>query len=217
MNDDWQNRLDKKIFDYLEGYSACHDYYHAKRVKNYAQKIAKSIRCDNEVLLAATWLHDSGFKGHEDDVANHRVYGMKLAEEFLPEVDFPEEKIKNVLEVIRLHDNYSWSKNHEDTDIVEAKIIQDADRIDAIGAIGIARLAYFFGTQQLPIYSESSILEDEIGRPNHSMLDQLKREVEHKWKNMNFGVSKEISIKKQKIIEEYLSELKREIGEVDGN
>jgi len=213
MKSDWQKKLENKIEEYLNEYSACHDFFHAKRVLKYALEISKEIECDCDILIASALLHDTGYKGHEDDIPNHQFYSMKLAQIWLPEVGFPEDKLEEVLEAIRLHDNFSWGESYESTDNVGAKVIQDADRIESIGAIGIARLGCFFGMKQYPIYSTSPVKSDKNDRPNHSMLDQLKRESSQKWKNMNFSISKKISKEKQEIISKYYEDLKNELEE----
>lgn len=217
MKNNWQGKLEKRIKDYLKGYTACHDYYHLDRVRDNAMKIAKEVDCDQEVLEAAALLHDIGYKGKEEDHKNHHIYSMEIANKWLPEVGFPQKKIPGVLEAIRLHDNLHWEKGKgEKTEHIETMIIQDADRMEVLGAIGIARLAYYFGEKGYPIYNSDPVPKTDLVWLNHSLLNQIKRESMKKWENMNFEISKEISKKSNKFLTMFYKQLKKELLEHHG-
>ncbi len=207
----WQQKLEMKIKTYLTGQSACHDFYHLDRVRDNAMTIEKEIDCDKEILEAAALLHDIGYKGHEGDDKNHHLYGMEVAKKWLPEVGFPNKKIPEVIEAIRLHDNFAWGHNGEKTDHIVTKIIQDADRIDALGAIGIARITYYHGEVGLPIYSDEELPDEKIVWADHSLLDQIRREPMKKWQYLNFPISKKISKKRSEFVEVFYNELKQEL------
>jgi len=134
----------------------------------------------------------------------------------LPEVGFPAKKINNVLEAIRLHDNYNWDEDGEKTDHVETMVIQDADRIELLGAIGIARLSYYFGEKGYPIYSDKDIPMSGKVWLNHSLVDQIKRDPIKKWKNMNFTYSRKISKGRYLFLIKFYNELKKEFKEHHG-
>jgi uncharacterized protein len=210
----WKSKLEKKIKAYLKGYSACHDFYHLERVHNYSLKIAKklpkNIKYDTNVLWAASFLHDIGYKNNEDDHKNHPVYGVKIAKNWLEEIDFPKEKTSDVLEVIRLHDNFHWEKNGEKTNHIETQIVQDSDRIDAIGAVGVARLAYFFGEKGRPIYNSNTMHKKDGKYFHYNLLGGLEREMK-KWDNMNFSISKKMSKKNYVIMKNFYQDLKKEL------
>ena len=97
MKNTWQTKLENKIKKYLAGYTACHDFYHLDRVRDNAMRIAKTIKCDKEVLEAAALLHDIGYKNHEDKDREHHIFGMEIAQKWLPQVGFPKEKIADVI------------------------------------------------------------------------------------------------------------------------
>lgn len=210
-NSSWKKKLENKVQQYLNDYSACHDFYHHKRTLKNALEIAKKIKCDEDVVYAGAILHDVGYKNNEKDAKKHPIYGMKLAQKWLKEVEFPKEKIADVLETIRLHDNFSWGHDHEATEHIETKIIQDADRIEAIGAIGVARFSYWFGENCFPIYDPKPVPESKEVWLDHSLLDQLRRDGIKKWENMNFDISKKISKKRAEFMGNYYKELKKEL------
>ena len=188
-NKTWKRKLEKKVKDYLKDYPACHDFYHHDRTKKYALEIAKKVKCDEDIVYAGALIHDIGYKGNEQDDSRHNHYGMKLAKKWLKEISFSAQKIDDVLEVIRLHDNVSWADDHEPTEHVEVKIVQDADRLDNLGAIGMARLSYYFGERGLPIYNPAKVGRTKKLFPHHSLLDQMNRSPMKSWKNLNFTAS----------------------------
>ncbi|MFA6963815.1 MAG: HD domain-containing protein [Patescibacteria group bacterium] len=215
MKYDWQDKLEKKIKEYLKGYTACHDFYHLERVKDIAIKISKNIACDEEILVAAVLLHDIGYKNHEDDDKHHFKYSMEIAKKWLPELGFPPAKMDDVLEAIRLHDNYAWGHDGEETNHVETKILQDADRLESMGAIGISRIAYYYGERGYPIVNDEPVPESKEVWLNHSFVDALDRGPLQKYENLNFPYSKEIAEKRYNFTKVFLDELKSEIKSED--
>ncbi len=211
MSKAWRKTIEQKVKKYLSEYPATHDFYHALRVKNYAFKIANKMEYDEDILFAAAMLHDIGYKGNEIKSRDHHIFSSKIANEWLKETNFPPRKIPDVLGVIRLHDNFSWGHDHEPTSHVETKIIQDADRIDAIGAIGIVRLAYFFGERGWPIYSPARIPQTRRVFLDHSLLDQFERSALKIWPNLNFSKSKKMTQKRYQFLQKFCQELKGEI------
>lgn len=112
-----------------------HDYYHAIRVYNNAKKILSIIKDDNindKIILTSTLLHDCvDHKLFGDDKINEQTTKIKklLAE------DYSSFEINEIIEIIQ---SISYSKNIKLTNI-NAQIVSDADRLDAIGAVGIIR------------------------------------------------------------------------------
>jgi uncharacterized protein len=134
-----------------------HDFLHVQRVYENARLILQIEEADEEVVLTAILLHElfNYPKGHPESSKSGDVCAEK-AEAVLREEGFPESKIPDVLDCIR---NHSFSKGVTPSTI-EGKIVQDADRLDAIGAIGIARC---FATCS------------EMGRPFYEPNDPLSR------------------------------------------
>ena len=108
-----------------------HAFDHTERVCNLALKIGKKEKADLDILKAAALLHDiSRLKEDNNEIECHAEHGAEMAEKILKEMNFPEEKIKNVDHSIKVH-RHSKGLSGETK---EAEILQDADRLDALGA-----------------------------------------------------------------------------------
>ena len=125
----------------LEGAEAGHDWFHIERVWKLSKKIAATETCNLEVVELSALLHDiADPKFHDGD----ETLALKISNEFLKNQNVSTEIIDQVLFVIK---NISF-KNRGETPkklSIELQIVQDADRLDAIGAIGIARTFNYGG------------------------------------------------------------------------
>lgn len=124
----------------LEGAEAGHDWFHTERVWKLSNFIAYEEGGDTLVIQLAALLHDiADAKFHNGDES----IGVSRASEFLNRIEIDKETIDKVLFIIK---HISFKNRNELTEepSLELKIVQDADRLDAIGAVGIAR-AFNFG------------------------------------------------------------------------
>ncbi len=126
-----------------------HAFDHTERVYNLAVKIAKTENADLDVIKAAALLRDIARQAESNGkVKCHAEEGAKIAEGVLKEMGFAKEKINNIVYAIEVH-RYSKGIKPETK---EAAIIQDADRLDALGAICIARVFSYGGKNNRPLY-----------------------------------------------------------------
>jgi uncharacterized protein len=143
-------KIQKKVEKMLDGRDPAHDFYHIMRVYKNAELIGRREGADMEVLLAAVLLHDLVVypKGSAkrsksaDDSAD-------MAEKILQDYGYSQEKIDKICYGIRTH---SYSKKLTPSTL-EGKILQDADRLDALGAIGIARTFSVGGSENRMFYN----------------------------------------------------------------
>ena len=132
----------------LEGAEAGHDWFHIVRVWKLSNKIAATETCNVAVVELSALLHDiADPKFHEGD----ETLALKISNEFLQNQNVPKEIIVQVLFVIK---NISFKNRGEVPKVlpIELQIVQDADRLDAIGAIGIARTFNFGGFKNNLMY-----------------------------------------------------------------
>lgn len=174
---------------------AGHDYYHIERVVINARKILQTEHADSFIVELTAWLHDLG---------DHKLHnGVDKSEElislFLKSLAVEQTIIDRVIEIVS---QVSFSKGNKPTSI-EAEIVQDADRLDAIGAIGIARCFVYGGSKNRILYSPD---EKENSSIQH-FYDKL-----FKLKDlMNTGSAKLIAVKRHSFMEEYIAEFYREV------
>ncbi|ASW76128.1 phosphohydrolase [Chryseobacterium piperi] len=146
-----ESTIDKTIEfvkEKLAGAEAGHDWYHIERVWKLSQEIAQHENSNKEVVELAALLHDiADPKFHNGD----ETIALKVSREFLEGQNVKEETIEEVLFIIK---NISFKNRGEvPKDLpIELKIVQDADRLDAIGAIGVARTFNFGGFKNNLMY-----------------------------------------------------------------
>lgn len=126
---------------------AGHDWWHIERVCTNAQNIYKKEGGDWDIIYLSVLLHDVA-----DGKYFNEVDALMQIEHKLDELSIPKEKIEHILKIIG---NMSFSKqwNDNEFDSLEFKIVQDADRLDAIGAIGIARAFSYGGHKGRDFYN----------------------------------------------------------------
>ena len=136
-----ENIIEKAIAydkDFFKNDFSGHDFWHTLRVYNNAKLIAKDENCDEEIVALAALLHDVD----EYKLVGEQEEPLQNAKRFLRDNEYPQEKIEFICQIIS---KISFKVSGKDVpDSLEGKIVQDADRLDAIGAIGIAR-AFAFG------------------------------------------------------------------------
>lgn len=130
--------------------NACgHDWWHIERVRRLAMDLATTESCDRRVVELAALLHDVGdWKFHGGD----ETVGPRMAREWLlscgASIDLAE-KVAQVIAAV----SFKGAGVKDDVPTIEAAIVQDADRLDAIGAIGIARAFAYGGSRGRPIHT----------------------------------------------------------------
>ncbi|MFX1255828.1 MAG: HD domain-containing protein [Promethearchaeota archaeon] len=142
-------KLKNRAQKFLQDETGTHAWSHVERVFQLAKLIAKDLSVDWEVLEPAIWLHDIARpKETSGEVNCHAQEGARMAEEVLAILGYPAEKIEKICYVIRTHRYRSQIK----AETLEAQILQDADRLDAIGAIAVARVFSLGGERNRLLY-----------------------------------------------------------------
>ena len=181
MNDLLIQNAKDYIKDLFSGNSDGHDLDHSLRVYSNAMTIAETeTSCDIEAVALAALLHDT------DDHKLFETKGNANAVSFLKSHGVGDAKTDFIVSIIN---SVSFSKNRGKTpDSIEAKIVQDADRLDAMGAIGIARTLAYGGKHGRPLeggidhFRETLLLlKDglytakaiEMAAPRHAFLEEF--------------------------------------------
>ena len=130
-----------------------HDWFHIERVYNNAMNIAKGEECDLLVVQLGALLHDiADSKFHDGD----ETVGPTLAWRFLSAQGVAEETIIHVVNIIE-NISFKGGNFEKKFDSIELNIVQDADRLDALGAIGVARAFNYGGFKNRALYDPAIV------------------------------------------------------------
>ncbi len=193
--------LIKRVRAIQTGEATGHDWYHTYRVAAMSRQIGLQEGCNMDIVLAAAYLHD---------VADHK-FGYtkesrgKLLRQLMEEAEFPKDLQEDVLEVV---ESISFSEGVPCREGLrkESDVVKDADRLDALGAIGIARTFAYGGKVGRPIYDPVDpanslqhfddkllLLKDgmrteagkRLAQARHEFLVQFKEEFLREWNAEN--------------------------------
>ena len=186
-----------------------HDFDHVMRVYNNAQKIVKKEKANQKLVLSAVLLHDIvSYPKSSKRSKLSSVDSAKKSKIILKKYGFTTKEIIIVSDAIVDH---SFSQNKV-PETLEGKILQDADRLDALGAIGIARVFTTSGSLNRPFYNIDDPFcnkrnpDDNLWAVDHFFTKLLKLE-----SMMNTKSGKNEAKKRTKVLKEFLKQLKDEV------
>ncbi|MDD5566692.1 MAG: HD domain-containing protein [Patescibacteria group bacterium] len=163
---------------------SAHNIEHVMRVYHLAMKLAKRERVDLEVIKIAILLHDIGGAKERNDPSgktDHAVESAKIAKPFLQKLGLSKSKIEHILSCIISHRYRSEQK----AKTLEAKIVFDADKLETVGAVGIARGFVWVGKNDAHIYKKANITkyakENLGGKINGRIHDKTKHSPQLNW------------------------------------
>lgn len=215
----------QKIKEIVEKELSCsaHDMDHIMRVYNLALFLAKDEDVDMDVLKASVLLHDiARVKEDSDPTGNtdHATLGAQMATPILQELNFPEEKIKHIQTCIISH----RSKTDNKPQTIEAQILFDADKLDSIGAIGMARTFMWLGKHNARLYRNINIneyIEENLGgKINGRIQDKTKHcaqieyeiKMKHIVEKLHTKKAKEVGQERREFLKSFLDRLEQEIN-----
>lgn len=194
----------KQILKNAEG---GHDWFHIQRVRNLARTIGKKENANLYIVELGALLHDiadSKFYGGDEEI------GPKKAREYLTSLDVDENIISHVEKIIA---NISFKGGHETQNFksLELDIVQDADRLDAIGAVGIARTFNYGGHKGREIYNPEikpnlHMTKEEYKKSNAPTLNHFYEKLLLLKDKMNTKTGKEIARNRHDFMEEFLKQ-----------
>lgn len=189
---------------------SAHDFEHVMRVYKNAQKICTLEKANEKLVLSAALLHDIVSYPKSDKRSKlSSIQSAKKSEQILKKYDFSKEEISIISDAIRDH---SFSQNKTPRTL-EGKILQDADRLDALGAIGIARVFATGGSLKRPFYNiddpfcKTRTPDDKTWTVDHFFQKLLKLK-----SLMNTKSGKAEAKKRTSVLKEFLKQLKQEIS-----
>jgi uncharacterized protein len=206
---DWFARIRDAAREAATGADPAHDFAHVLRVASNARIVASTEGADVAVVVTAALLHElfNYPKNHPDSARSGDVCADRAAS-LLREIGFPVDAIEPVAYAIRVH---GFSRGIE-PDTLEARVLQDADRLDAIGAIGIARCFATCATMQRPFYSPDDPM-CRVREPDDKQwgVDHFFRKLLLLHERMHTQTARAMAVRRAEFMKTYLAELEREI------
>jgi uncharacterized protein len=191
----------------LENAEGGHDWFHIERVYKNAILIADGEVCDDTVLKLGALLHDiADSKFHNGD----ETIGPKMAREFLASNDVDETTIQHVINIIEKI-SFKGGNTEKLFSSIELDIVQDADRLDAIGAIGIARAFNYGGFKNRPLYNPNiapnlHMSKEEYKSSEAPTLNHFYEKLLLLKDKMNTETGKKIAQERHRYMEGFLSQ-----------
>jgi uncharacterized protein len=210
-----KRQIINKTADYvrskLKDETTGHDWWHTLRVWNTAKYIARKEQADLFIVELAALLHDvADWKFHRGD----ETAGAKVAKRWLQKMDVEEVVVNKVCDIIT---NVSFKgaiyKNRIKS--IEGMVVQDADRLDATGAIGIARCFAFGGHIKIPIYDPRikprvNMTVKEYKKMNKTSINHFYEKLLLLKDRMNTKTGKRMAESRHRFMKNYLKEFFRE-------
>lgn len=205
------NKTVNFVKDKLQGEGSGHDWWHILRVWNIAKTIGKKEKVDMFVVELAALLHDiADWKFNDGD----ELAGARAARVWLESLAIDPEVIDHVCDIIATS-SFKGAGVKSEMKTIEGKVMQDADRLDAIGAIGIGRTFAYGGHKGREMYNPN--IKPEF----HTTAEQYKNNVtptiNHFYEKllllkdlMNTNTAKKMAVRRHKFMEEFLKEFFKE-------
>lgn len=146
--------------DYVEeklvGEGSGHDWWHIVRVRNMAARIAQAEGGNHFICQMAALLHDLA----DEKVAGSEAAGLREVKNLLETLELSKEQVAEIMEIVS-GISYKGGHNHRVLSL-EGQIVQDADRLDALGAIGIARTMAYSGNKNRIIHDPTLPIREQM-------------------------------------------------------
>ena len=185
-----------------------HDWKHVKRVENLAEKLAEEEDADKEVVKASVLLHDIGRKNEDEgEIENHAEWGAEKAEEILEGLGYEKSFIEKVKHCVRSH---RYSKNPEPQSL-EAKALSDADNLDALGAVGIARTFTYGGEHGRVIADPKLPAEEDPESSGSNSFNHLQKKILDLKDRMYTDSGLEVAEERHSYVEDFVGRFKDEM------
>ncbi|WP_086476417.1 HD domain-containing protein [Arenibacter amylolyticus] len=196
----------------MQGAEGGHDWFHIQRVFKNSLLIAKDEKVDVLVVSLAALLHDiADSKFHEGDES----IGPKMAKAFLQTLPLKEATIEHVIKIV---ENASFSASLNPNQVFTSKeleVVQDADRLDAIGAIGIARAFNYGGFKNREMYNPEiapnlKMTKAEYKKSNAPTINHFYEKLLLLKEKMNTDTGKRLAEERHQFMLQYLEQFYKE-------
>ena len=197
----------------LQNAEGGHDWFHIERVLKNAREIAAGEEVDLFIVELGALLHDiADYKFHDGDEA----VGPRIARNFLEEKNLPEELIVHVENIINFV-SFKGGNEQQSFNSPELMVVQDADRLDAIGAIGIARTFNYGGFKNRPLFDPE--IKPNLNMSKEEYKNSVAPTINHFYEKllllkdrMNTATGKRLAAGRHNFMELFLQQFYEEWG-----
>ncbi|MCF7369580.1 HD domain-containing protein [Vibrio sp. J2-3(2022)] len=188
---------------------AAHDISHVQRVVNTAKKLAMEEGADLSIVLPAAYLHDCfTYPKDHPNRKQSSIIAAKKAVAFLESIDYPRQYHDAIAHAIEAH---SFSANIR-PNTLEAKVVQDADRLDALGAIGITRCIQVSTEFDAQLYDDKDIFAQQRELDDKQFtLDHFQTKLFKIAETMNTESARREAQKRKAFMQAYIEQLHDEV------
>ncbi|EOX4455286.1 HD domain-containing protein [Vibrio antiquarius] len=188
---------------------AAHDISHVQRIVNTAKKLAMEEGADLSIVLPAAYLHDCfTYPKDHPNRKQSSIIAAKKAVAFLESIDYPRQYHDAIAHAIEAH---SFSANIR-PNTLEAKVVQDADRLDALGAIGITRCIQVSTEFDAQLYDNKDIFAQQRELDDKQFtLDHFQTKLFKIAETMNTESARREAQKRKAFMQAYIEQLHDEV------
>ncbi|NNN56788.1 HD domain-containing protein [Vibrio sp. 1-2 (7-a)] len=188
---------------------AAHDISHVQRVVNTAKKLAVEEGADLSIVLPAAYLHDCfTYPKDHPNRKQSSIIAAKKAVAFLESIDYPQQYHDAIAHAIEAH---SFSANIR-PNTLEAKVVQDADRLDALGAIGVTRCIQVSTEFDAQLYDDKDIFAQQRELDDKQFtLDHFQTKLFKIAETMNTESARREAQKRKAFMQTYIEQLHDEV------
>lgn len=203
--EDIVNKTLEYVKEFFENDFSGHDFYHTLRVYNLAKYISNFEACDKELVVLGALLHDV------DDykLVGHETEAFHNAKTYLKRQGITDDKIEQICHIISQVSFKGTDSVIPDT--IEGKIVQDADRLDALGAMGIGRTFAYGGSHKTPMHIpdmeyKENMSADEYYKNKGTTINHFYEKLLKLKDLMNTETAKKMAKHRHEYMEEFLRE-----------
>lgn len=205
------------VIELFKNDSSGHDISHLERTMRTALYLQEKEGGDRIIIGIASFLHDiHRIMQNETGKFVSPKDSLNTVRKILSNIELNEEQVDKICYCIEYHEQYNWNGNNVDD--INTLILQDADNLDAIGAIGIGRNFSYIGAHNLAMYNDTIPLNENNDYSDDCIDETAIHHFYHKLfklgDNMNTKTGKELAMKKTKFMKDFVEEF---LNEWNGN
>lgn len=201
---------------YYDAALPAHDGFHARRVRDLSIRLAEECddAVDRDVLRAAAWLHDVGRPlERTDEIEHHDRWAAEEARTLLDGEQVTAERIDAVEHCISAH---SIRRSSPEPETPEAKLLFDADKLDAVGAVGIVRLACIVGERSGRTGDRYAVIDDSsvpgVDAPNCPDVGLLREWAQERLDALYTSPGRRLGESRRQFVDDFFAQFETEIG-----